>query len=112
MTTIGFIGLGRMGRGMASNLLKKGFSLRVLDIDAQAMAHLGTLGATAARDVADVARECDIVITMLPTSVEVEAVACGADGLFAHGRKGAILLDMSTIPWPPTGCTCKRSEPG
>ena len=97
MTTIGFIGLGRMGRGMASNLLKKGFSLRVLDIDAQAMAHLGTLGATAARDVADVARECDIVITMLPTSVEVEAVACGANGLFAHGRKGAILLDMSTI---------------
>ena len=97
MTTIGFIGLGRMGRGMASNLLKKGFSLRVLDIDAQAMAHLGTLGATAARDVADVARECDIVITMLPTSVEVEAVAGGADGLFAHGRKGAILLDMSTI---------------
>ena len=97
MATVGFIGLGRMGRGMASNLLKKGFSLRVLDIDAQAMAHLGTLGATAARDVADVARECDIVITMLPTSVEVEAVACGANGLFAHGRKGAILLDMSTI---------------
>ena len=97
MTTIGFIGLGRMGSGMASNLLKKGFSLRVLDIDTQAMAHLGTLGATAARDVADVARECDIIITMLPTSVEVEAVACGANGLFAHGRKGAILLDMSTI---------------
>ena len=97
MATIGFIGLGRMGRGMAANLLKKGFSLRVLDIDRQAMEHLGSLGATMAKDVAAVARECDIVITMLPTSSEVEAVACGADGMFAHGRKGAILLDMSTI---------------
>lgn len=97
MAMIGFIGLGRMGRGMASNLLKKGFSLRVLDIDPEPVAHLAGLGASVAQDVADIARECDIVVTMLPTSAEVEAVACGADGLFAHGRKGAILLDMSTI---------------
>ena len=95
--TIGFIGLGRMGRGMAANLRKKGFSLQVLDIDPAAMAHLGTLGAIVARDATQVARECDGVITMLPTSVEVEAVACGAAGLFAHGRPGAILMDMSTI---------------
>lgn len=97
MAMIGFIGLGRMGRGMASNLLKKGFSLSVLDIDPEPVAHLAGLGASVAQDVADIARECDIVVTMLPTSAEVEAVACGADGLFAHGRKGAILLDMSTI---------------
>ena len=97
MAMIGFIGLGRMGRAMASNLLKKGFSLRVLDIDPEPVAHLAGLGASVAQDVADIARECDIVVTMLPTSVEVEAVACGADGLFAHGRKGAILMDMSTI---------------
>ena len=97
MAMTGFIGLGRMGRAMASNLLKKGFTLRVLDIDPEPVAHLASLGASVARDVADVARECDIVITMLPTSVEVEAVACGADGLFAHGRKSAILMDMSTV---------------
>lgn len=97
MATIGFIGLGRMGRGMASNLQKKGFPLRVLDIDPAAVGHLTAVGARAAKDVAEIARECDIVITMLPTSVEVEAVACGDDGLFVHGRKGAILIDMSTI---------------
>ena len=97
MGMIGFIGLGRMGRAMASNLLKKGFSLRVLDIEPAPVAHLAGLGASVAQDVAGIARECDIVITMLPTSLEVEAVACGPDGLFAHGRKGAILLDMSTI---------------
>lgn len=94
---IGFIGLGRMGRPMAANLLRKGFTLRVLDIDSAAVSQLVALGAGAATDAASIARECDIVITMLPTSVEVEAVAAGADGLFANGRKGAILMDMSTI---------------
>jgi 4-hydroxybutyrate dehydrogenase/sulfolactaldehyde 3-reductase len=95
--SVGFIGLGRMGRGMASNLQKKGFRLQVLDINADAVGHLVALGAHPARSVAEIACECDIVITMLPTSVEVEAVANGPQGVFANGRKGAILMDMSTI---------------
>ena len=96
-SSVGFIGLGRMGRGMASNLQKKGFQLQVLDIDAEAVGHVVALGAHPARSVADMARECDIVITMLPTSVEVEAVATGPQGVFANGRKGGVLMDMSTI---------------
>src|SRR3546814_11094978 len=58
---------------------------------------LVALGATAAKSVADVARECKIVITMLPTSVEVEKVALDADGIFNNAQEGTILLDMSTI---------------
>src|SRR3546814_10443004 len=67
---------------MASNLQKKGFNLLVLDLNQKAVDALVALGATAAKSVADVARECKIVITMLPTSVEVEKVALDADGIF------------------------------
>src|SRR3546814_12385043 len=82
---------------MASNLQKKGFNLLVLDLNQKAVDALVALGATAAKSVADVARECKIVITMLPTSVEVEKVALDADGIFNNDQEGTILLDMSTI---------------
>lgn len=97
MSKIGFIGLGRMGKGMASNLQRKGFSLMVLDINPAPVADLVALGAQAARDVAQMARECGIVITMLPTAVEVEQVAQGAGGVFANAQPGTLLMDMSTI---------------
>jgi 4-hydroxybutyrate dehydrogenase/sulfolactaldehyde 3-reductase len=94
---IGFIGLGRMGKPMAANMQKKGFELVVLDINKQAVAELVSLGATAGDTVADVAKQCTIIITMLPSSIEVEQVANGSDGIFANAPKGAILMDMSTI---------------
>ncbi|MFT3803682.1 MAG: NAD(P)-binding domain-containing protein [Burkholderiaceae bacterium] len=93
---IGFIGLGRMGRPMAANLQKKGFQLEVTDLDEQAVQALVSLGARAAT-VKEIARNCAIVITMLPSSVEVEQVAQGEDGIFANARPGTILMDMSTI---------------
>lgn len=97
MDKIGFIGLGRMGKGMAANLRKKGFELLVLDLNAAAVAELVALGAQDGRSVARIARECSVVITMLPTAVEVEQVALGADGLFANAAPGSLLMDMSTI---------------
>lgn len=97
MEKIGFIGLGRMGLGMASNLQKKGFNLLVLDLNQKAVDTLVALGATAAKNVADVARQCKIIITMLPTSVEVEKVALGSEGIFENSSAGTILMDMSTI---------------
>lgn len=97
MTTIGFIGLGRMGRPMASNLRRKGFDLVVHDISREAVSALEALGARAANGPAGVAQAADIVITMLPSSVEVEAIVLGADGVLAHGRAGQIVMDMSTV---------------
>lgn len=94
---IGFIGLGRMGKPMASNMQKKGFQLVVLDLNKQAVDELVGLGAKAGSSVADIASQCEIIVTMLPSSVEVEAVANGPDGIFAHAKKGSILMDMSTI---------------
>ena len=97
MDTIGFIGLGRMGRAMAANLLAKGFALTVLDIDPRPVGELVGLGAEAGSSVAQIARDCTLVITMLPTAVEVEQVALGPDGVFANAARGSLLMDMSTI---------------
>lgn len=97
MEKIGFIGLGRMGKGMAANLRKKGFELMVLDINAAPVAELVASGASDGQSVSKVARECGVVITMLPSAVEVEQVAMGADGIFANAGRGSVLMDMSTI---------------
>ena len=96
-TTIGFIGLGKMGGPMASNLCRKGRSLLVFDVRPEPMRTLEGLGARAAADVASVAAECEIVFTMLPASADVEDVVCGANGLIARGRSGGLIVDMSTI---------------
>jgi 4-hydroxybutyrate dehydrogenase / sulfolactaldehyde 3-reductase len=97
MASIGFIGLGRMGRPMATNLQKKGFALVVHDIVPESVAALVAAGATAAASAADVARQCDIVFTMLPGSPEVAETVAGAQGLIASGRPGLLIVDMSTI---------------
>jgi len=97
MDTIGFIGLGRMGRGMAANLIAKGFRLTVLDIDPRPVRELAERGATPGESVAQIARDCSVVITMLPTAAEVEQVAMGPGGVFEHAAPGSLLMDMSTI---------------
>lgn len=94
--TIGFIGLGRMGRGMASNLQSKGFSLMVHDVVEPPVAALEDLGAKRGT-VAEIAAGCDIVITMLPAGKEVAEVVLAPGGVLDHARPGTLVLDMSTI---------------
>lgn len=95
--TIGFIGLGAMGRGMASNCVKKGFKLVVFDINPAPVEALVKLGATAAKSVADVASSCSLVITVLPTGKEVGDIVLGADGVLARMKAGGLIMDLSTI---------------
>jgi 4-hydroxybutyrate dehydrogenase/sulfolactaldehyde 3-reductase len=97
MTTIGFIGLGNMGRPMASNLVRKGFSLVVYDVVSKPVETLVALGATSKGSVAEVTKASDIVITMLPDSSHVEAVITGDGGVLTHARSGMTIMDMSTI---------------
>jgi 3-hydroxyisobutyrate dehydrogenase len=92
----GFIGLGRMGQGMARNLLKGGVSLVVYDASADAVAALVAHGAEAARDVADLARRVEVVFTSLPGPVQVEEVALGANGLLQNMAPGLAMFDLST----------------
>jgi 4-hydroxybutyrate dehydrogenase / sulfolactaldehyde 3-reductase len=95
--TIGFIGLGAMGRGMAANCVKKGFKLVVYDIRPEPVADLVTIGAKAGKSVADVAATCSMIITVLPTGKEVDQIVMGADGVLAHVKSGALVMDLSTI---------------
>ena len=94
---IGFIGLGVMGKPMAKNLLKAGFSLTVFDIKAEPVAELVALGAEKESSPAKVAGKCDIIITMLPNSPHVIQVLTGKDGVLEGIRPGSIIIDMSSI---------------
>ena len=97
MERIGFIGLGRMGRGMASNLQRKGFQLTVFDLQAEPMRALEELGAKPAASVAELSRESDIVVTMLPGPPEVEAIVLGPEGVLANAPGSLLVMDMSTV---------------
>jgi 3-hydroxyisobutyrate dehydrogenase len=93
---IGFIGLGMMGSGMASNLQKAGHKLVVHDLKRQAASHHLTAGAEWADSPRAVAAVCDIVFTSLPAPPDVEAVGFGENGLVHGFRKGAVWFDLST----------------
>jgi 4-hydroxybutyrate dehydrogenase/sulfolactaldehyde 3-reductase len=97
MERIGFVGLGRMGRPMAANLARKGFDLAVYDINPAAVRTLENAGARSANGVPGVVQNSDVIVTMLPSGIEVEAVVAGPDGIFAHARPGQLVMDMSTI---------------
>jgi 2-hydroxy-3-oxopropionate reductase len=94
---IGFIGLGIMGRPMARNLLKAGHTLVVHSRSRGPVEEIVKAGATAAASPRDVAAQCDVLITMLPNSPEVEQVALGPGGIIEGARRGLIFADMSTI---------------
>jgi 2-hydroxy-3-oxopropionate reductase len=94
---IGFIGLGIMGRPMARNLLKAGHSLIVHSRSQGPVDEVVKAGAKAAGSPKDVAAQCDVLITMLPNSPEVDQVALGPGGIIEGARRGLIYADMSTI---------------
>lgn len=93
---IGFIGLGIMGRPMARNLLKAGYSLTVYDKFAP-VDDLVALGATAGVSNRDIASRSDLIITMLPNSPNVKDAVLGQDGVLDGAKPGSILVDMSSI---------------
>jgi len=109
MEKIGFIGLGRMGRPMASNLCRRGFGLIVYDLNPDAVAELELLQASGAATVSEVAEKSDIIVTMLPNSAIVEDVISRADGILANARPGSLILDMSTIDPGSTECLAKAA---
>jgi 2-hydroxy-3-oxopropionate reductase len=95
---VGFIGLGIMGRPMAKNLMDAGYELVVHNRSPEKAEELAEEGnATAAGSPREVAEACDVVITMLPDSPDVEAVVAGEGGVLESIRDGALLVDMSTI---------------
>jgi 3-hydroxyisobutyrate dehydrogenase len=95
--TIGFIGLGIMGRGMVANLLKAGFSVRIWNRTADRMPPLVEAGAKPANSPADVAAKSDIIITCVSDTPDVKAVILGDGGVINGAKAGSLVIDMSTI---------------
>ena len=94
---IGFIGLGIMGRPMAKNLIKAGHELIVVDFNKEAVKDLESNGASSAGTPAEVLKQVELVITMLPNSPHVKTVALGEHGLIEAAAAGKTLIDMSSI---------------
>lgn len=97
MMKVGFIGLGIMGRPMSKNLLKAGYDLVVLDYNESAVNELVALGASSASTASEIAKQCTVVVTMLPNSPHVKAVALGKGGIIEGARQGLTFIDMSSI---------------
>ena len=95
--TIGFIGLGVMGKPMAKNLIKGGFSLVAHSRSRGAVDEVVAAGAKAGASPADVAARATIVITMVPDTPDVELVLTGRDGVLSALQGGSIVIDMSSI---------------
>lgn len=94
---IGFIGLGIMGRPMATNLIKGGHKLFVFDRNPESVQKLVEAGATGVSSAAEASVGVDIVVTMLPNSPHVKQVVCGECGVLSAAQPGLILIDMSSI---------------
>ncbi|MHB1133153.1 MAG: NAD(P)-dependent oxidoreductase [Chloroflexota bacterium] len=95
--SLGLIGLGLMGTGIARNFLGKGHALAVYDLSADAVARAVGLGARAGLSPRDVAAQADVVVTVLPDGPQLEAVVLGPEGVLAGARPGTVLLDCSTV---------------
>src|SRR5439155_23174823 len=95
--TIGFIGLGIMGKPMAHNLLKAGFTVVVHNRHQEVTDEFVAAGASAGARPRDIAASCDVLISMLPDSPQVEEVLVGPDGIVEGARAGLIVIDMCTI---------------
>src|SRR5262249_40094272 len=94
---IGFIGTGTMGQPMLANLIKKGFQAAAYDTVRAALDAAVRLGAERASSTAEAAKGSDIVITMLPSSANVEVAYLGAGGIVEGVAPGRLCVDMSTI---------------
>ena len=93
---VGFVGLGRMGGGMARRLLDAGHEVCVFDMFAKAAEPLAAAGAKVAASIADLAKQSEVVVSMLVEDAAIAEVALGANGLVANMRKGAVHVIMGT----------------
>jgi 3-hydroxyisobutyrate dehydrogenase len=97
MTRVGWIGLGAMGGPMAAVVSKAGHEVKAFDTNPDAVAKVASNGVLAATDVADAARDVDVLALMVATPAQAESVLFGKDGAAAELRQGAVVLVMATV---------------
>lgn len=93
---VGFVGLGSMGAGMATNIVKKGFPLWVYDLRVEATAVLGERGARLAENLSDLSAHCNWIVLSLPDQSVVEEVLFGDGGLATAATEGQVIVDCGT----------------
>ncbi len=94
---IGFIGLGIIGKPMSKNLIKAGYDVLIFDLNKAAVDDVVAAGGKAAPSIAEIAKACKCIITMLPNSPHVAAVALGEGGIVHNAAPGTLVVDMSSI---------------
>ncbi|XP_076658589.1 3-hydroxyisobutyrate dehydrogenase, mitochondrial isoform X1 [Halictus rubicundus] len=94
---VGFVGLGNMGGHMARNLLKKGHRLTVFDVNEATVSKLTEAGAKAASSPAEVAKEVEVIVSMLPSSQHFLDVYNGKQGVLSSAKEKTLCIDSSTI---------------
>ena len=97
VSTIAFIGLGIMGGPMAQRLVDAGHTVIGFNRSSGPVDRLVAAGGKGAGSVAEAVRDADVIITMVPDSPDVEEVALGEDGIYAHASQDSIHIDMSSI---------------
>ncbi|MEW2071938.1 2-hydroxy-3-oxopropionate reductase [Streptomyces sp. NPDC007346] len=105
---VAWIGLGIMGSPMSENLVKAGYAVTGYTLEQAKTDRLVAAGGTGASSVADAVKDADVIITMVPASPQVEAVAYGPEGILENARRGALLVDMSSIT-PQTSVDLARN---
>jgi 4-hydroxybutyrate dehydrogenase/sulfolactaldehyde 3-reductase len=98
---VAFIGLGAMGGPMALNIIKKGTSVSVFDIENEKMEPHIKVGGIPGKSIQDTIKDAEIIVTMLPSTENVKLVITGQDGVLSFAKPNTVILDMSTIA--PTG---------
>jgi 3-hydroxyisobutyrate dehydrogenase len=94
---VGLVGLGAMGRGMAASLRRAGHAVHVYDVRVQAMEEFAKEGGTACAGVAELARACDVVISVVVNAAQTEHVLFGPEGAAAAMRSGSVFVMCSTV---------------
>ena len=97
MATIGWIGLGNMGRPMTANLVKAGHTVKGFDVVPEAVTAAAEAGVTPVGSIAEAVTDVDIVFTMLPKGEHARTVYLAPDGVLASADPSTLLVDSSTI---------------
>ncbi len=97
MSTVAFVGLGTMGAPMAGHLLRAGHDVIGINRSQPAVSRFLASGGRTTSTLAEAVSQADVIVTMVPDSADVEALALGADGIYANARPGALHIDCSTI---------------
>ena len=97
MTTVGLIGLGAMGSGMAQSLRRAGHAVHVFDVRHEAAEAFAQGGGVACASLAELGAACDVVISVVVNAAQTESVLFGEGDLAAHMKPGSVFVMCSTV---------------